>query len=325
MNVCAIAALVVGAAIQAASGPAIWAGLTAGPYRVGLSRIDRGGLEVTYWHPSTAGGEPMRLRDFALDADGFVKDAEDRGLPAAAAADYLDSPLHARLNAPRASGRFPLVLVGQGNGQGPLDQAVLAEFLASRGFVVATTPSPAIRSPMRSADDVGPLAQRQAEELRRAARLLDEQGVADVSRSAAVGHSFGARAALLLAMQERQIKALASLDGGIGTAQAIESFRRAPWFDSHRARVPILHFYETADPFMAPDFTLLRGLPSAELTLREVHGLHHVHFTTLGFGAALDPRIRAVTRMEPQGPAALQAVATELAAFLERHVVSRPR
>jgi dienelactone hydrolase len=176
---------------------------------------------------------------------------------------------------------------------------------------------------MRSEEDVGSYAQRQAEQLHRAALLLDELGVADVSRSAAVGHSFGARAALLLAMEERKIKALVSLDGGIGTAQAIESFRRAAWFDAGRATVPILHFYETADPFMAPDFNFLRTLPLAELTLREVRGLHHVDFTTLGFGAAVDPRIRAATGMDPEGPASLRAVATELAAFLARYVLPR--
>jgi dienelactone hydrolase len=223
------------------------------------------------------------------------------------------------MDAPRAAGRFPLVLIGQGNGQAPPDQAVLAEFLASHGLVIATTPSPTLRSPMKSADDVGPFAQRQAEALSRAASLLDGLGGVDAARMGVVGHSFGARAALLVAMHDARTRAVVSLDGGIGTAQGVESFRSAPWFDASRVTPPILHLYETADSFMSPDFALLRQL-RGPLTVEEVSGLRHVHFTTLGFKAVEDPEMGRLTAMGTDGPVTIRNMATRVLAFLQQHL-----
>jgi dienelactone hydrolase len=211
---------------------------------------------------------------------------------------------------------FPLVLIGQGNWHDALDQAVLAEIVASHGFVVATVPSPTIKSPMKTADDVGPFAQRQAEELLTAATRLAELGVADISRMAVIGHSFGARAALLLAMHDVRVKALVSLDGGIGTATAQDSFSRAPWFSREAGQAPILHFYEKADPAMVPDFTLLQSLPARALTLRELKGLGHAHFSTLGFEAAVNQPMRRLTGMGQEGPASILTMVDEVIRFL---------
>ena len=146
---------------------------------------------------------------------------------------------------------------------------------------------------MQSEADVPVAAQRQAEDLLNIKRRLAQLGIGDASRTAAIGHSLGARAALLLAMHDSSVKALVSLDGGIGTASAIDAFKRAPWFSLSRPVPPVLHMYESADPFMAPDFSLLRALRSPNLVLRELTGLHHVHFSTLGFQASRDGVDRA--------------------------------
>jgi dienelactone hydrolase len=315
----AIAVVVFSAAIQPAGTPAIWAGLHAGTHGVGVARVVRDDLEVTYWYPALSGGRAMRLKDLSAKPDVFVDGLIADKMPPGLARAYGESPLFARLDAPRAAGRFPLVLVGQGNGQAAPDQAVLAEFLASHGFVVATTPSPTLRSPMKSADDVGPFAQRQAEELSRAASLLGDLGGVDVARMGVVGHSFGARAALLVAMHEPRLRAGVSLDGGIGTAQGVDSFRRAPWFDANRVTPPILHIYETSDSFMSPDFTLLRQL-RGPVTLEEALGLRHVHFTTLGFKAVMDPEMARLTALGAGGPATLRNVAGRVLAFLQQHL-----
>jgi dienelactone hydrolase len=241
------------------------------------------------------------------------------GLADADARGYLDSQVAERWDAVR-EGKFPLVLIGQGNDQDALDQAVLAEIIASHGFVVATVPSPTIKSPMQSADDVGPVAQRQAEDLLNAAARLAALGIADPTRMAVVGHSFGARAALLLAMHDPRVVAVVSLDGGIGTATALESYTKAPWFSRERATAPTLHFYETVESFMVPDFSLLRSLPSRDLTLRELKGLRHAHFTTMGFQAAVNAPMRRLTNMDPDGPASVLALTNELIRFLSAHV-----
>ena len=127
-------------------------------------------------------------------------------------------------------------------------------------------------------------------------------------------------------MHDSSVKALVSLDGGIGTASAIDAFKRAPWFSLSRPVPPVLHMYESADPFMAPDFSLLRALRSPNLVLRELTGLHHVHFSTLGFQASGDGSIAQLTNFGAAGTASLRGMAEEVRQFLQAQLsVSRAR
>jgi pimeloyl-ACP methyl ester carboxylesterase len=90
-----------------------------------------------------------------------------------------------------------------------------------------------------------------------------------------VAHSFGARAALLLAMLDPQVAAVVSLDGGIGTATGRASLEALPFYRAAAVRAPILHFYEELDEFMAPDFGLLHSLTAADRWLVSVPAMHH--------------------------------------------------
>ena len=76
-------------------------------------------------------------------------------------------------------GPHPLVLMRQGNLQHALNQAVLAETLASQGFVVATVPSAAYELPIQSDEDVPRNAQLEAEALLAAASYLRNLGIAN--------------------------------------------------------------------------------------------------------------------------------------------------
>jgi dienelactone hydrolase len=297
--------------------PPIWNGLQAGPYPVGISAVERGSMKGTLWYPAEGEGKGLTIGALVTSAAAFADEAGVDGLPADVISRYASRQLLARADALRAPGKFPLVVIAQGNQQRSLHQAVLAEFLSSHGFVVVTTTSTTVGAPMRTADDVGPAAQREAEQLQALVSLGRALPEVDGSRVLVVAHSFGARAALLLAMHDPTIGALVSLDGGIGTAQSMESYRRASWFAKDRATLPILHFYETADEFMAPEFTLLRGLPSTSLTLRKAEGLHHVHFTTLGLAAVLDPVLAKAVQLESSAARALVGVFQELLSFLQ--------
>jgi predicted dienelactone hydrolase len=58
------------------------------------------------------------------------------------------------------------VVIAQGNGQSAKHQAVLAEYLASHGYVVATSPSPLrLGARMESEADVLPVAREQARDM----------------------------------------------------------------------------------------------------------------------------------------------------------------
>jgi dienelactone hydrolase len=276
---------------------------------------------VSVWYPAGDGGAAMTLRDYydepaASSYAGFLAGA---GFRASDIDAMFGAAMAARRNAPRLDGPFPVILIAQGNAQAAADQAVLAEYLASHGYVVATTPSPMIAMPMTREDEVGPFAERQAVDLLDALTLLATWPSANLSRVGVVGHSFGARAALLVAMRDARVRALVSLDGGIGTATASASFMSAPSFDASKAEAPILHFYERLDAFMTPDFTMLERFP-ALVTTDEVTGMHHIHFTTLGFVAAMLPEFAKTTGAGHDERASIARVAKGTLEFLRKQM-----
>ena len=314
------AALVLLAGLSAASpstrAPTLFDGLALGPHAVGFAELRAGEVPVAFWYPAVGAGTRRMLRDYLADDLAAEREAlHGAGVPDADVESFVAAPMIALTDAAHERGRFPLVLVAQGNGQSAANQAVLCEFLASFGFVVATTPSPTRTHPMTSEKDIPAIADRQARDLAAAAALLARDPGVDASRLAVIGHSLGARAALLLAMRDPRVRRLVSLDGGIGTATGVAAFRRAPGWNT-QVRTRILHFYERLDPFMAPDFSLLASLHRLQVTKQELRGLHHAHFTTLGFGAATIPSIAEATHAGATLPEDERELARRTLAFL---------
>jgi dienelactone hydrolase len=331
--------------LRAEAPPALWAGLPAGPHAVGFrviptvdpSRRMAGGLrpvQVAVWYPAATAASPaLRYRDYVLAAAEestlappadqgaavarYSAFLERQGLSAEAVAAWLDAPLAARRDAPPASGRFPIVLIAQGNGGAVPDQAVLGEMLASHGFVVATTPSPIrLGFPMESDADVLPMARDQARDLQVALDAVRGMAGADATRVGLVGYSFGSRAALLSAGRPG-VRALVSLDGGIGAATAKGWLPEAA-FDRRAVRIPILHVYEDVEEFMKPDFALLDSLARAPQTRVKVAGMHHMDLITYGFASASLPALGASANADLG--ARLGAVSRYALFFLRAHV-----
>lgn len=308
----------------ATDAPALWGRLTPGPRPVGFTVLrhrdaartmpdgSRRPIQISFWYPAAPGvdtpGAPLRYADYVLVSAGETTLADptpaeataalaayrrfltSNGVPEAGVTAWMEAPLHALRDAPAVRMPFPLVLIAQGNGGAVQDQAVLGEFLASHGFVVATCPSPVrLGARMESDADVLPVADAQALDLAVVVSVLRRHPSVDARRLGVVGYSFGARAALLWAARQPAAKALVSLDGGIGTASG------GPWLtaaalDRARFRVPILHVYEEVDEFMRPDFTLFDRIAAEQLRLK-VTGLHHMDLITLGFASASLPEL----------------------------------
>ena len=245
-------------------------------------------LDIGVWYPArTPGPSRLTLRAYFpppdTESSALAEFLTAHGAPDTAVAAWLDAPMLATADPDPSGGRFPLVLLAQGNGQGAPDQAPLAEYLASHGYVVATSPSPMrISGPLVDEASVGARAEEQAADLAFLRAALDARPDVAPGPVGIVAHSFGARGALLLAMRDSSVAALVSLDGGIGTATARASLESAPSFDARAARAPILHVYERLDRFMAPDLGLLRSLAAAKRWTVEAPSLHHHLFTDLG-------------------------------------------
>lgn len=303
-----------------AQAPQFGASLAFGGYPVGFAEYRENELAVAVWYPAAKAGAAMTFRAYlgerTQDFEAFLLGA---GLSPETARLYLDAQMTATRDARPAAGTHPLVLMAQGNRHDAADQAVLCEYLASHGFIVATAPSPMLARPMADAEEIGTFAQVQAEELWRSALLAAAHHETDLRKIGIVGHSFGARAALLLAMTRPEVRALVSLDGGIGSSLGVESMRQARWFRAGSVP-PLLHLYETEDAFVQHDLAFLRSTGSESLHTDRIEGVHHAHFSTVGFAAAALPELRTLTRAGADIGDRLSYVARRTLLFLSRHV-----
>ena len=258
-------------------------------------------IQVAIWYPSLAPGRhPVTYADYlriaaaettVVDTAALGQKAVDdyraflvsRGVSGDAADAWLHAPMQAYRDAPHHSTLSPLVLIAQGNGQSAADQAVLAEYLASWGYVVVTSPSQArITGKPTDESEVGIAVRDQFDDI----NLVDIYGrrrhdVRD-GKIALLGHSFGARSVLLFAMREPTVRAVVSLDGGIGTATARQQFEGLQEFIPRTRMAPVLHLYEELDPEMAPDWGTLRKLTGTQVWIARTSDMHHHHFTSLG-------------------------------------------
>jgi outer membrane protein assembly factor BamB len=181
-------------------------------------------IRMFVWYPARAarGKQPMAFR-------GYVE-AEGRGITNAAARlsetmggvalsetqvqTVIDSPARAFADAAAAPGRFPLVLLGGGLNGTAYHHTLLAEYLASHGYVVAA---------------LSPLPEREGErlpfdktglgvlvgDLQFALRELAAEPQVDINRLGLAGWSVGGVALAAVAAQDARVDAFVSLDSGL--------------------------------------------------------------------------------------------------------------
>jgi hypothetical protein len=267
-------------------------------------------IQTSIWYPAqqVEGGMGMRYRDYFLlslteltsvllspeSADKgiaeYEKFIEGNGVPKSAVEAWFDTPCYATRNATPVDGKYPLLVVGQGLFHSAHHQAILAEYLASHGYVVVTTPSQSkINGPMTSESDVYPHAKDQSKDLAIAIQSVSKDPHVDASVIGVVAHSFGARSALLLAMHDKRVKSFVSLDGGIGNGIGKEWIKLVPGFNPASLKMPFLHFYEDIESFINPDFELIKSMTACERTLMKIEQMHHFYFSTFGIVTATIP------------------------------------
>jgi hypothetical protein len=111
------------------------------------------------------------------------------------------------------------------------------------------------------------------------------------------------------------MRALVSLDGGIGTARAVGEMP-----SPQVALPPVLHLYETGDERMKPDLTYLRSLPAPHLRIEKMESLKHTHFSSIGYAAALIPSIATATDAGPELQREVRFVAETTLEFLQEQM-----
>jgi dienelactone hydrolase len=303
--------------------PALWGDLKPGRYSVGfkvLSSHDpdrkwRDGskgrpIQTCVWYPAKPGdiSMPMGYKDYFLLSANELDFADltdsqkaealrkykgllvSNGIPNEAVDALFSTQMFAVPSLEMEQGPFPLLIVAQGNFHSAHHQSVLCEFLASQGYVVATCPSQTrISGPMNSDADAYQSAVDQSNDIAFVKKQVIGKFKIDQTRIGLVGHSFGARSAFLYLAENKNIRGLVSLDGGIGNSQGKSFMKEAKEFDPNKIRVPILHFYEDIESFMTPDFDLIYSLRNSDRYLVKVEQMHHVQFTSFGMAGGTIP------------------------------------
>lgn len=260
-----------GIGLDAAAQPA-WHNLEAGEYAVGFrllqerdtTRVVAGPTEqarpvrIYQWYPASASsGKPSMLfgRYAAIAEDdvwppeiagplreklSFSRYALARSLGPDGFEALGEQPVRAFENAEPLPGPFPLIVIGQGlYYESPVAFAGLSEYLAGRGFVVATCPLVGTHSPLVKLD-VEDL-ETQIRDLEFVIARAREFAPVSPEKLGVMGFDMGGMAGLILAMRNADVDAFASVSSGILFPHPSGLPASSNHYDPLKLRIPWLH------------------------------------------------------------------------------------
>jgi len=268
-------------AYSSAQTPSKWSDLRPGPYAVGFKTIEEYDysrvfrpkydyfgtplegerarpLQICIWYPAQpkTKGAPMVYGEYSFpypeNTDFFaliagLQDRErnylfglfnpNRGLPL----DLMSVDMTAIKDAAPAEGQFPLIVYCSDLQGSYSENAILCEYLAGQGYVVAATHSIGTKdtNPITTQGDLETLLSDK-EFLPAAMR---EMPFVDKNKLGVIGMGFGGLESLLLAMRNPDIDAIVSLRGIFIYSANFDFVRQSPYFGIANCHVPILQIY----------------------------------------------------------------------------------
>ncbi len=250
-------------------------------------------LQINVWYPAVSEkGTKLNFNDYVRliaseknanggDVKGALRTFYDWTLDNAKTAPQVTqfkitgTETMASFGQQRAPGPFPVVLAMHG---GAADVAVMAEFLASHGYIVVNTPS---KGYLRDDIDVNVLGlETQMRDYEFALNwLIHEERIQSSGNISLVGVSFGGQSALSYSFTN-DVSAVVSLDGGIGSVFGASLVREYRKEGDIRPGVPLLHLYNPRDLYT--DLTFLRNYKDCQRTLIGMKDMEHAHFWSWG-------------------------------------------
>lgn len=267
-------------------------------------------LRVYVWYPAERAAQPMRFRRYAELAEGDIWPAEIAGvqgeklryerrpLARSLGNDGFDAllrqPVLAAEGAKAQGGPFPLIVLGVGlYYESPVTFAALAEYLAGRGFVVASTPLNGTNSPVARVVETDLETQvRDLEQVIASARELPF-----VSRETlgVLGFDMGGMAGLILTMRSVDVDAYASIGSGLlfehpsGLPRIAHGYDplalRVPWFHADRAQSA------SAPPANPDQESLFAQATRSDRYLLLIENMDHFDFTSDALVAGPDAMV----------------------------------
>lgn len=299
------------------SPPKIWRGLRPGPYSVGFkvsnNFIDstqhtnlsiHGSLQIGFWYPIEENSQTkMTIRDYidlkawdrmdipknktTIDTSfsGFRIEALNKGVDPEKFDELTKLKTAAYIDAPQKTEIFPLIIIASGRSGSLMEHFILAEYMASHGFIVGSAPSIVRISPnpkhvITEYLDVMEIVLEKAE---------NEYKI-DKSKVGLIGYSLCGTCITLFHEKVRPVQALLSLDGWDGWDSGAKYLTDN--LDMSLSEIGIPFAYLAEDPAIvkkydesptALDHSAVTNLASTKGFLTYFKDLRHWDFTSAAF------------------------------------------
>jgi len=299
---------------------AFWAGLEAGPHRVGFETLtlrdyarpfrtegdDRTRqLTLAIWYPArtTDDGEPLPFgRYVGSDRELFAERLRVSGhrLDEDELSRLVGTETAAFEGAPRAPGSFPTILFGTGLRAPIYLNTVMCEYLASHGYVVIAVPSIAYREDVSPDYDALTIDTHLRDLELVIHEMRDYPGV-DIENLGLVAWGSGGIAQVLLQMKNPDVAAVASLDAASGYRYGYDLLTTSLYFEPARARAPFFHATDSraATSRAEKSFEYYDSVHRGPSYLLLIEGMAHAEFTSLASVVPLSgqPEVRRRYRL----------------------------
>ena len=343
----------------------LWGELVSGPYRVGFRTIfrfdtsrtwrrtrdymgkfspdpDGRPVQLNVWYPATPdpGGQEMTVGTYIDQAapQAFVplnsimkqrnQENFESSVPPAQLPALRATPMNAWDRAREAEGRFPAVLYFGGLNADVNSNVVLAEFLASHGYIVASIsligPTDTLTSQSRAPSDL----EASVRDMEFVLGILGAECNADRTRLSVMGHSLGGVEAVMFAMRNGNVSAVVGLDGTYGFKGSTGVLSGSYGYDPGKMRAAFLDLrraqgQQEADLDLAP----VRSFRYADLTLVTMMRMHHSDFTSFPmvaerFGIPIAPKDTNTGWNRDTAQRGHQHAAQIVLEFLNEHMIN---
>lgn len=246
-------------------------------------------IQTLIWYPAdVSNGKAMTVGDYAQLARSEIHfDHPDKSsVWTTKLAATSQTVLLAKMHAPVASGRYPLVVYAPGQSSVAWDNADICEFLASHGYVVVASPS--LGKSTRDADDNLDDIEAEATDISFLISYASTLKDVDATQVAVAGWSWGGIANLFAASNDARIKALIAFDGSMRYYPGL--IQQSGKIHPERMTLPLLFFtrgnlsledwnrYATA-PNEGP--SVLNAWTGGDLWTIHMLGMSHPQFSSM--------------------------------------------
>lgn len=259
-------------------------------------------IRVSVWYPATLNSRSrqMHYEDYIATAKekefsdlDTILERRDRliaglSVPSDRIGDLLATGVNAYRDAAPATGRYPLVLhFGGLNDTATINVFVLAEFLASHGYVVATVPLLGPTNEQTTQTRTPGDIERTISDLEFAWSLLRRETNVDEGKLGVMGHSLGGVEALLFAMRNANVSAVVGLDGTYGFAgDSVKVLTDFPDYSGRRMRAAFLDLRRPdGDQGSTLDLSAEHAFHYSDRYFITLKGMHHSDFTSFAMVA----------------------------------------